>query len=84
MSERLPHPLRRVVGTVRVYTPRTRARSSGEQRLEVEVPGRAPASSPARSRGDVRVRGVRGEIEARSTSGNVEADGGAATSPCRR
>ncbi len=78
VSERLPLRFDASGGTVRVYSPRTRARSTGDQRLEVEVPVGTRVIARSVS-GDVRVRGVRGEIEARSTSGDVEADGGLRT-----
>jgi DUF4097 and DUF4098 domain-containing protein YvlB len=74
MSERFPLRFESSGGVVRVYTPRTRARSAGEQRLEVEVPVGTRVIARSVS-GDVRVRGVRGELEARTTSGNVDADG---------
>jgi hypothetical protein len=74
-SERVPLRFDASGGTVRVYSPRTRTRSTGDQRLEVEVPVGTRVIARSVS-GDVHVRGVRGEIEARSTSGDVEADGG--------
>lgn len=74
-SDRLPLRFDASGGAVRVYTPRTRTRSAGDQRLEVEVPVGTRVIARSVS-GDVRVRGVRGEIEARSTSGDVHAEGG--------
>lgn len=75
-SERLPLRFETTGGTVRVYSPRTRIRSAGEQRLEVFVPAGTRVAATSVS-GDVRVRGVRGEIDARSTSGNIDVEGGA-------
>lgn len=75
-SERLPLRFEATGGTVRVYSPRTRTRSAGEQRLEAFVPAGTRVAAASVS-GDVRVRGVRGEVDARSTSGDVDVEGGA-------
>jgi hypothetical protein len=75
-SERLPLRFEATGGTVRVYSPRTRTRSAGEQRLEVFVPAGTRVTATSVS-GDVSVRGMRGEVDARSTSGDVDVQGGA-------
>jgi hypothetical protein len=74
-SERMPLRFDASGGLVRVWSPRTRSRSSGDQRLDVQVPAGTRVIARSVS-GDVRVRGVGGEVEARSTSGDVEAQGG--------
>lgn len=70
-SERLPLRFEHSGSSVRVWTPRVRARSAGEQRLEVVVPAGARVVAASVS-GDVSVRGVGGELEATSVSGDVD------------